>query len=116
MIRTVCSTCGTSYEGWECPSCYAAERDARLREQADARIVERMAEEQEATRRAYHESASRIERASAQAAREHTHAIANSWKLEADAKADRAYDLYRAGLYEDAIALARQAFQQDPGN
>lgn len=116
MIRTVCSTCGTSYEGWKCPSCYAAERDARLREQADARITERMAEEQEATRRAYHESARRMERASAQAAREHTHAIANSWKLEADAKADRAYDLYRAELYEDAIALARQAFQQDPGN
>lgn len=112
MSRTICSTCGTSYEGWNCPSCY----DARLRREADDRAAERMAEEHEATRRSYHEAADRMERAHAQAAREHTQAIANSWKLEANAKADRAYDLYRAHLYEDAITLARQAFQQDPGN
>jgi len=92
------------------------ERNSELHAEAANRLAERIAEEQEATRRASEEAAERIEMASATAARQHRDSIANSWRLEARAKAERAYELYQANLYSEANALARQAFQQDPGN
>ncbi len=134
MSITVCSRCGASYQGWQCPNCYAADkhretteaaseqlaatlgRNAELQREAAERLAERIAEEQEATRRSQEEAAYRMEMATAEATRQHTHAIAHSWKLEASAKAERAYELYRAHLYPEAIALAQGALQQDPGN
>lgn len=134
MPRTLCSTCGAAYEGWKCPSCFTTaqakraaeaasarvaeglERNAQAHSEASRRLAERIAEEQEATRQAHYAAAQRVEAANLEASRKHTESIANSWRLESAAKADRAFELYEACMYEDAYAVAQQAFQQDRGN
>lgn len=134
MSRTTCSRCHFSYEGWECPHCAARDRraaeleDHRASIAADAErlseqqrehaedLAERYAEEQEATREAYERSAALMAEATAAAAEKQRESIANSWKLQADAKASRASELYQAKLYAEAIALAKQAVAEDPGN
>ncbi len=127
MSRTICPTCGAAFEGWHCPTCYVSdrarqtakevgERSIQAQHEVAARLAERIAEEQELSRQAQYEAAYRMEQASAEASRQHRETISNSWRLEAKAKADRAHELYRAGLFEEAAALAQQAIQQDPSN
>lgn len=102
MSITVCSSCGASYQGWQCPNCYAADkhreateaaseqlvdtldRNVELQQEAAERLAERIAEEQEATRRSQEEATYRMEMATAEAARQHTYAIAirGSLRLE----------------------------------
>lgn len=118
-----CYKCGTTYHGSTCPGCAAAENNETLaREQQEhaerlaaehAELAERLAARQEA---AVQEAALRMEQASEEAARENRRTVSEAWKLQANAKADRAFELYEAQMYDEAVVLAQQAIEQDPGN
>jgi tetratricopeptide (TPR) repeat protein len=106
-----CWTHGRDYPGNRCPIC--ATEDLRQTVEKNTREVARRAEEVEATIEAtaleqrYHawqETERRREDA------------ANAWKFEAQSKVDRAYELYRADMLEEAVTKAREAIRQDQGN
>lgn len=107
-----CYKCGTSYHGSTCPGCAAAEHAERLASE-QAEQMERLAERQEA---AAQEASWRMLQASEEATRENRRTVSEAWKLQASAKSDRAFELYEAQMYDEAVALAQQAIEQDPGN
>lgn len=134
MSMSRCWKCQTTYSGLSCPKCYEIEQAkqradalqktvtehaeaqqkatmeaAQLQADAEAQAAERIAEAQEY-------AAERVESAIADAAIAQRRTVAEAWKLEADAKEDRAFQLYEAGMYEEAAALAENAIKQDPGN
>jgi tetratricopeptide (TPR) repeat protein len=119
MSKQVCLTCGTSYEGWSCPSC-AVKKEIKRQTEEMRRIHEDHREqyrrEQEKNREVIEEASFRAEQAAWDAAEEHREAVAQSWMIQAESKTKRAFDLYKARMYEEAVSLARQAIQQDPGN
>lgn len=47
---------------------------------------------------------------------EHERIARDSWKLEADSKVDRAIQLTKSGLFQEASGLCRDALKQDPAN
>src|SRR5258708_9476769 len=119
--------CGETFDGFfnlTCPACAATEKRLKQQTEAIEKAVERAEEEtreanrreQEANRDAIEEAAFRIEGAAANAAEEQRQTKAESWKLQAESKSDRAFDLYRAGMYGEAVDLAQRAIKQDPGN
>jgi len=107
-----CYTCGTIYNGWSCPTCSIKEKlEQTTKEQTEAledslREQERMLEEQRES----------MEYALREAEAEHKKTTSEAWQLQAEAKAKRAYELYKAGLNDEAIKLCFEAISQDPGN
>ncbi|GBD97747.1 MAG TPA: hypothetical protein ENG83_12450 [Nitrospirae bacterium] len=118
-----CPTCGTIHDGWSCPICSVKEKvDKSTKEQQEA-IEEsleeqgRMLEEQrEAIESSIEDARMEMEYALEEAASKHQKTTSEAWKLQAEAKADRAYELYKANLYEEATKLCFEAISQDPGN
>lgn len=78
-----------------------------LREQA------KMFEEQ---REAIEEAQRATENALEEAAEKHRETVSEAWKLQAESKASRAYDLYKAGMYDESLRLCLEVISQDPGN
>lgn len=131
---TKCYKCGEAYSGYSCPTCSIQEKldeqnkqllesqertlqeqDEALREQREA--IESAVENARAkTEEALAEAVERQREISQEAVRKQKKIASEGWKLEADAKADRAYELYDAGLYQEAIKLCLEAIGQDPGN
>jgi tetratricopeptide (TPR) repeat protein len=133
MARTNCWVCGNSYDGWECPVCSRnrlAEKSAReaegqhrehmeaLEEASQQRAEEaaRLEELMEQQREAMEEAAAEAQQAAEEALEEHRRTTANAWKLQSEAKSERAYALYNSGMFEEARKLALQSIEQDPGN
>ncbi len=84
----------------------AVREAAAIQAAAIAKAAQRHAEEEAKTRQAVAESAARHEKATAEA-----------WKLRAEAKSVRAWELYQAGMWKEAADLARAAIEQeDPAN
>jgi uncharacterized Zn finger protein (UPF0148 family) len=119
MGKTTCWSCGTSYDGLSCPVC-AVKKEMRKQTEEAERIHkedrEHYSREQEANREAIQEAAFRTEEAAAYAAEERRRTAAESWRLQAESKAKRAYDLYKARMYDEAVDLAKQSIGEDPGN
>ena len=134
--KVFCSRC--SKFGWietKCPRCEGpgsyigeitsereeSERRNREREENEERRHEKMREELEAQKeddeRRQEEMLEAME-----AQREAQRAdIANAWQLQSESKTDRAYELYEAGMHEQALRLALEAIgeigeQGDPSN
>jgi TonB family protein len=141
MARYTCWVCGSGYDGVNCPVCAinkkaeeTARQASRDQERATAameaavseqteRLAEEMARSREAaeqaaidTQMAMAEAAEQQRMALAQSAEEHKRIASNAWKLQAQAKSDQAYRLYRSGLFAEALHLAQQAIKEDPGN
>jgi tetratricopeptide (TPR) repeat protein len=119
MSRNMCLVCGTSYTGWTCPRCAAREeterreRELRRHERWQTEEHDRVLQEQERLAEEAAENAREAAWRMEEAAAEQRDAVANAPFLQADAQADRAYDLYRAGLTTDALHHARQALHLD---
>ena len=131
LKTTVCPKCGTAYQYdpdislWppKCPTCYALEEQRKIAERAardererleELKRLERELEEQRAAReRELEEQRAAREWAALQ---EQRRIAAESWRLQAQSKVDRANELVWAGLYAEAAALYREAITQDPGN
>ncbi len=122
-----CYKCGTIYDGWSCPACStkeaiesAIEESTEEQQRATEEALEeqkRMLEEQrEAIESAIEESQREMECALEDAAERHKKTTAEAWRLQAEAKVGRAYELYEAGLNEETIKLCLEAISQDPGN
>jgi tetratricopeptide (TPR) repeat protein len=77
---------------------------------------EARSEEERANREALSNAAYQIEKALAEAAAEQKKTISEAWRHQAQARTDRASELYNAGMYEEALQLLREAIHQDPGN
>ena len=133
MTRHNCFVCGNSYDGWECPVCSrnrAAEDSARqaaeqhrehmeVLEEAEERRAEEAARHEELLERqreAIEEAAFEAQMAAEEAVEGHRRTTANAWKLQSEAKSERAYALYGSGMFEEAHKLALQSVEQDPGN
>jgi len=129
VARHNCWTCGNSYDGWECPVCSRkrlAEEQSRQAARQHEEQLEAMEEQREAMERAAQQQAEQaaqqeelLERqreAVEEAAERHRTTTANAWKLQAEAKSERAYSLYQSGMFEEAYRLAVQSIEQDPGN
>jgi tetratricopeptide (TPR) repeat protein len=113
----ICETCGTTYQYDDgffapsptCPTCFALAEQERIAREGLERQLERQKEVLEEISSA--EAISLAERAE-----EERRTVAESWKLQAQAKAERADQLVGAGLNKEAITLYQEAIQQDPGN
>lgn len=141
MSRYTCWKCGCGFDGTSCPVCAVneqaednARRATRDQEEATAAMkaaiseqTAQLAEEMSRTREAAEavafenqmaiaEAAEKQQRALAKAAEEHRQTTANAWKLQAQAKSDQAYRLYKSGLLSEALNLAIQAIREDPAN
>jgi tetratricopeptide (TPR) repeat protein len=88
---------------------------AQRQEQAE-RLEEQLEEQLNQQREAIEEAALATEMAATEIAEQHRLTTANAWKLQSEAKSERAYSLYQFGMFEDAFRLAEQSIQQDPGN
>src|SRR5579859_3090068 len=118
MSRSTCWTCGNSYDGVQCPVC-ARNRQHEEQIEATERVAEAMerAAQQQAEQAARQEELLERQReAVEEAAERHRTTTANAWKLQAEAKSERAYTLYQSGMFEEAHRLAVQSIEQDPGN
>jgi len=124
MATRTCWSCGTTYDAGEwglgsCPVC-AVKKEIEDRAESDELTREeerrRLDRQEELTREAIEEAAFRTEMAVAHAADKRRETEAESWKLQAQSKTNRAYDLYKAGMYPEAFDLAEQARQDDKGN
>ncbi|CAN5897083.1 hypothetical protein BH20PSE1_BH20PSE1_08350 [soil metagenome] len=133
------------YDGWRCPVCDVAEAANQAGKAAASAAEKAASESREATEAAFREAADRtaeaireaaeVDRAAAKEAaermqeeqertheaiergiEEHERIARDSWKLEADAKVDRAIQLASASLHAEAASLCRDALKQDPGN
>lgn len=137
------------HDGWTCHKCNVeeelskqsdairkkAEEDRAIHEQQDAALKELAAAREEQTKvliaaqeeaawqaeLAAQEAVAEHERIARRAVREQRANLANAWKLESESKAERAYQLYKAGLVDKALDLARDALGEDgktgdPGN
>jgi len=130
MGRNVCWSCGTAYDGMNCPVCIlrkqsekSADQATRDQEKATA-ATERALEEQtqeitealERANQAAEESAYETQMAIGRAAEEHKRTIADAWKLQSRSKSEQARKLMDSGMLSEALKLALQAIEQDPGN
>jgi len=107
------------YDGWSCGICdlnKATNQAADEVAAATAAAAERVAYEQELTRLAVEQSALDHRQVAAEAAEEQRRLARDGWKLEAGSRVAQAVKLLRAGLVDEAGALAEQAVRQDPGN
>jgi hypothetical protein len=134
-----CYKCGNSYDGWSCPTCSIQEKlkkelkktTKELHEISQKSSLEEWwgeykKEFKEYKEREWEEQKRRREkeafleeyqRESDYALAEERRIQAEAWRLQADAKADNSYELYKAGLYEEAIKLCLETIShQDPGN
>ena len=118
-----CHQCGTIHDGWSCPICSVKEKieeSTKEQQQAIEESLEeegRMLEEQsEAIGSAILAAQMEMEYALKETAAKHQKTTSEAWKLQSEAKADRAYELYKANLYEEATKLCFGAISQDPGN
>jgi len=139
-----CNQCGTLYDGWSCPVCSAKEEAKKQKKEAEKQkkevekqtkdIEHSLQDQQRAMERAVEEQQTDLERQKEYLTSEledarldmeyelkesdarHRKTTSESWKLQADAKVDRACDLFGAGLYEEAEKLGVEAIAQDPGN
>ena len=141
MARYTCWKCGSGYDGVNCSVCAinkqteeAADQASRDQERATAAMeaavseqTERLAEEMARSREADEERAFEMQMAIAEAAEQQSRAFAesaaeqkriaaNAWRLQAQAKADQAYQLYKSGLLAEALDLSLKAFEEDRGN
>ena len=107
-----CYRCGTIYDGWSCPMC-SLKREMK-EAQDDASIAQEAMHERELE--AIEGAREDIRMEMQDAAARQKGAIAQSWRLQAEAKVKRAYELYKADLYQDAVKLCMDAMSQDPGN
>jgi len=129
-MRKKCFKCGLSYDGWNCPVCSTQDKLAQ-QQKGIKDIIEKSSEEQqrsieyvlEEQKRLLDEHKEDLESAVADAQLEMDLALdeykkttSNAWKLQAESKTDRAYDLMEAGLFREAIDLCSEAIKQDPGN
>src|SRR6266508_5053973 len=140
--KIYCSRCATGIVFSNCPRCGEHEgrnigeiRSEATQSAASSYEVDRINREQEenAERRqremleameAENEAKERHQEeliAAMEAQREAQRAdIANAWQLQAEAKAEKAHELYEAGMYEDARKLALEAVGEngegDPSN
>ena len=119
MGRRVCSNCGTLFDGSQCPICALTQS---LEENTSA-----VTEEHERTREAIAEQTERISfeleyaaaearAATEEAVEEHKRTTAHAWQLQARARSERASSLHASGMHQDALRLALQCIEQDPGN
>jgi tetratricopeptide (TPR) repeat protein len=107
-----CNSCRTSYDGGVCPLCslkQSVEDNASAFSQALDEHAERIAASLE-------ESTFEARMAAAEAIEEQKNTTANAWKLQAAAKIGRASSLHASGMHQEALQLALQSIQQDPGN
>jgi tetratricopeptide (TPR) repeat protein len=118
-----CWSCGTEYQGSNCPvrsikrevekgaeRIDDAQRDAAEAQHRDAEAL------QEALAAQAEEQAWRIEAAAEQATRDQRQNIADSFRLQSAANNKRAAELFGAGLLDEALHHAEQAIQLDQGN
>lgn len=130
-----CYKCGNTYYGWSCPTC-SVEKELKkvtkeLQKITKKDSLEKWWEEYQRDFKEYQErewekqrelekEAAREEfemRETDYALEEQRRLRREGWRLEADSKADKAYELYKAGLYEDAIKICLETIsQQDPSN
>jgi tetratricopeptide (TPR) repeat protein len=142
-IKTkICSKCGTSYQydddffapSAKCPTCYTLEQQEKAnretqerQREAQERDLERIREleEERATRerealeeqRYIAEQLAEEQRRAAEVLAEEQRRIArDSWKIQAQGKVTRAFELLNAELFEEAILLLQEALKEDPGN
>ena len=130
MAQHICWSCGTGYDGANCPVCIlrkqsekSADQATRDQERATA-ATERALEEQtreisealERANQAAEESAYETQMAIARAAEEHKRTTADAWKLQSRSKSEQARKLMDSGMLSEALDLALQAIRQDPSN
>lgn len=103
-----CSRCGTYYSdsAYRCPTC---ETQELMKENSETQ--ERLAKEQERRLWADREEQRRI---AEKAAEEHRRITSTAWQLEAQKKAEQAFNLLESGLSEEALKLSLDAATQDP--
>ena len=65
---------------------------------------------------AIEEAQQQMEQVLEETAERHRETVSEAWKLQAESKAMRAYELYKAGLYDESIKLSLDVISQDPGN
>jgi len=138
----ICSKCGTTYQyddgffapSEKCPTCYQLEEQKKSaeeaqRQQREAREkelsrleefererVERERESLEEQRYIAEQLAEEQRRTAEKLAEKQREIARNSWKLQAQAKVDRAFKLIETKLFEEAIGLLQEAIKEDPGN
>lgn len=136
-----CSTCGTVYDGWSCPVCSVKEKlekqkrdlekftkeqqrtmEESIREQE--RILEIQQEEMES---AIEESQREMEWHLKEASRsleqiadamitKQKKITSESWKLQAESKIEKAKELFKAGLNDEALKLSLEGISIDPSH
>lgn len=125
-----CTICGTIHGGWSCPTCSIKEDFEKQQEDLSDSITESSEEQQsimreslekqeemfERQREAIEEAQEKTEYALQEASERHRETVSEAWKLQANTKANRAYELYEAEMYDEAIKLSLDAISQDPGN
>lgn len=128
MSKQTCWSCGTAYEGSACPVCAMKKALQRQTEEVerlhaeDARERERHAEElSRRIEESNAEAAFEMEVALDGALHEQKRIVSEGWMHRSRSKSDRAHELLRGGMYDQAILLARQAAGEvgaegDPSN
>lgn len=114
------------YDGWSCPVCDVEEAIKKQTETALRLHEEEMYAREEQARtlqEAQEEAAFRAEMASIETqsrmqalAEQQKRNIAEAPRLQAKAMSERAYELYRVGLYEDAFKTSLKAIELDRTN
>jgi hypothetical protein len=111
------------YDGWSCPTCdveKALQEQTRTAERLHEEEIENQEQHAQAIMKAQREAADRAEEAAwdtqialqsateerrriaAKATEDQRQNLANAWKLEAASKAEQAYKLYRAQMFDQA--------------
>lgn len=111
-----CIECGMHYDGWSCPFCNKLKEAQRNIED----LLDEKQEQQEDANQQQIEALVEIATAQAEVTawqvKEQKRAVSEAWRLQAQNKTDRAYELYQAGLYDKAAKLSEEAIDQDSGN
>jgi hypothetical protein len=108
MSYQVCGECNTSYSG---SSCHVCAMQGSIRDQTAALLSA-----QEVESRRQDDRAAVLATAMRTATENQRENLAQAWRIQAEAKVQRAYELYQAELYDETLQLITQALEQDPGN
>jgi len=90
--------------------------EAKALREASEDQIQALQEASEAQVQALKEAAYRAEIAAEEGVEEQRENIANAWSLQSQAKVNKAYELYRAQMYDQALSLLKDAIDKDPSN
>lgn len=104
-------------DAWSCSIC-AMQRIHEEESQQREKHAEAIEEAAWRAEEAAWEAAAHQERTAKAAVEKQKRNIANAWKLQAQSRAEAAFGMFKAGMYDSAIDLAKEAIGKggDPGN